>query len=156
MEAAAESGGGTTGVAVVGVGVSLGESFGTGVASSHSLVLWNSLMRSGVERARVGDVGADGARDVPATVSGGSGEAPAPLGPGPETSVGARGGSARGASALGGRSAAVLDDADAGGMETEDEDAEGGSVCESWARREGFPSQGARGEWRSSGDAGFR
>ena len=39
FEATPDSGAETTGVAVVGVGVSLGESFGTGVASSHSLVL---------------------------------------------------------------------------------------------------------------------
>jgi len=75
-------------------------------------------MRSGVERARVGDVGADGVRDV--TVNGGSVEGP--LGPGPETSVGRRG-SAWVASPLG-RSAAVLEEAE-GGMDIEDEDADG-------------------------------
>lgn len=36
---APDTGAETIGVAVVGVGVSLGESFGTGIASSHSLVL---------------------------------------------------------------------------------------------------------------------
>ena len=45
-------------------------------------------MRSGVERARVGEVGADGVRGETA-VNGGSIEGA--LGPGPETSVGRRG-----------------------------------------------------------------
>jgi len=68
----------------------------------------------------VGDVGADGVRDVTA-VNGGSIEGP--LGPGPETSVGRRG-SAWVVSPLG-RSAAVLEEAE-GGIETEDDDADGG------------------------------
>jgi len=75
-----------------------------------------------VERARVGDVGADGVRDV-AAVNVGSVEGL--LGPGPETSVGTRG-SAGVASPLG-RSAAVLEEAE-GGMDTEDEDVDGGPV----------------------------
>jgi hypothetical protein len=79
-------------------------------------------MRSGVERARVGDVGADGARGV-TTVSWGSVEGLP--GPGPETSVGMRD-SAWAASPLE-RSAAVLEEAE-GGMDTEDEDADGGPV----------------------------
>jgi len=79
-------------------------------------------MRSGVERARVGDVGADGARGATA-VSGGSVEGL--VGPGPETSVGMRG-SVWVASPLG-RSAAVLDAAE-GGIDMEDEDADGGPV----------------------------
>ena len=39
LEPAPGTGADIIGVEVVGVGVSLGESFGTGVASSHSLVL---------------------------------------------------------------------------------------------------------------------
>ncbi len=79
-------------------------------------------MRSGVERARVGDVGADGARGVTAVSRGSSGGL---LGPSPETSVGTRG-SVWVASPLG-RSAAVLEEVE-GGMDTEDEDADGGPV----------------------------
>lgn len=107
-------------------------------------------MRSGVERARVGDVGADGARGATA-LSGGSVEGL--LGPSPETSVGTRG-STWVVSPLG-RSAAVLEEVE-GGMDTEDEDADGGPVRVSRSRRDGFPSHGARGDCRSSGDAGFR
>ena len=97
-------------------------------------------MRSGVERARVGDVGADGARDV-IPVNGGSIEGL--LGPGPETSVGMRG-SVWAASLLE-KSAAVLEDAE-GGMDTEDEDADGGPVRVSRGRSDRFPSHGARGD----------
>ena len=78
-------------------------------------------MRSGVERARVGDV-ADGARGV-TTVKGGSIER-AP-GPGPETSVGRR--DSAWVVSPPGSSAAVLEEAE-GGIETEDDDADGGPV----------------------------
>src|SRR5258706_15258243 len=107
-------------------------------------------MRSGVERARVGDVGADGARGVTAVSRGSSGGL---LGPSPETSVGTRG-SVWVASPLG-RSAAVLEEVE-GGMDTEDEDADGGPVRVYLGRSDGVPSHGAGGDWRSSGDGGVR
>lgn len=80
-------------------------------------------MRSGVERARVGDVGADGADGARNVTAVNGGRIDGLLGPGPETSVGRRGSATVGPPL--GRSAAVLEEAE-GGIETEEDDADGG------------------------------
>lgn len=98
----------------------------------------------------MGEVGAEGARGE-TTVNGDSTEGA--LGPGPETSVGRRG--SVWVVSPPGRSAGVLEEAE-GGIETADDDADGGPVRVSRGRRDRFPSHGARGDWRSSGEAGFR